>query len=120
MVALNPHHRTRTPRSIEEVMDDVQARVPHLTNQMFLDRNWVWYCGPSLAGAENKATREALKEIGFRFSREGHLMPDGVTTGTWGHSCLKPKPMFPRRHASRRDAADDDAENPLTTLFAGL
>ena len=76
-------------------MAKVQAKAPGLVPHMYLDGEWIWYCGPSLQGAENKPVREAIKEIGFRFSFTGHVMRthDGSPTnvkGSWGHSCLKP------------------------------
>lgn len=93
MVKLNP--TTRPRRTIDEVMQEVSERTPHLLQSMFLDRDWVWLCGVDLRGEHNAATREALKEIGFRFSPGGHTMPDGVTVGHWGHSANKP--AFPKR-----------------------
>jgi hypothetical protein len=76
-------------------MADVQLHVPHLARHMFMDRDWIWYCGPTLQGAQNLETRGKLKGFGFRFSPGGHLMPDGQTKGHWGHCCEKP--MGPRR-----------------------
>lgn len=58
-----------------------------------MDREWVWYCGPSLQG--KPADRQVLKDLGFRFSPDGHMMPDGETLGSWGHSCQRS--MFPKR-----------------------
>ena len=82
-------------QQVNEVMKRVSQETPALVQHMFLDGEWVWYCGPSLAGADNKALRESLKEIGFRFCFKGHPMkgPDGQVTnvkGSWGHSCAKP------------------------------
>lgn len=84
---------------------------------MFLDRDWVWLCGVDLRGEHNAATREALKEIGFRFSPGGHTMPDGVTVGKWGHSCSKP--AFPKRRSgaaethARRTARQEDGAGDI-------
>ncbi len=80
-------------------MQQVYEEAPRLIEHMYVDRDWIWYCGPSLQGESNRSTREAIKEIGFRFSPGGHLMPDGVTRGTWGHSCQRP--MFPKRKGAR-------------------
>lgn len=93
MVKLTTTHRPR--RSVDEVMQEVSERIPHLLPSMFLDRDWIWLCGVDLRGEQNLATRTALKEIGFRFSPGGHKMPDGVTVGHWGHSCSRP--AFPKR-----------------------
>ncbi len=76
-------------------MKRVHEDLPALYTHMFMDGEWVWYCGPSLAGADNKNARETLKEIGFRFAFKGHPMrgADGQPTkvmGSWGHSCAKP------------------------------
>lgn len=89
-------------------MAQVFEQTPSLTEHMYVDRDWIWYCGPSLQGEHNRATREALKEIGFRFSPGGHIMPDGETRGTWGHSCQRP--MFPKRKAKPTE------ESALATL----
>lgn len=102
---------TRQLLSTEEVMQRVYEQTPHLTEHMYEDRAWIWYCGPSLQGEHNKATREALKEIGFRFSPGGHLMPDNETRGTWGHSC--DRPMFNRR---KPKAKEEDAVSTLEAL----
>lgn len=104
----------RPPRprlAIDEVMGQIAARLPALTPHMFLDGDWVWYCGPSLAGADNKPVRETLKEIGFRFAINGHRMRDAqgndtAIMGTWGHSCHHPTP--PRRNIQRTGREADE------------
>jgi len=112
--------RPRLP--IDEVMTQMQARLPALVPHMFLDGAWVWYCGPSLAGETNKPTRETLKEMGFRFAFSGHVMKDAAgqaTTvrGSWGNSCQHPTP--PRRH-NRGAAAitSDTSDSPIESLAA--
>ena len=95
--------------SVEEVMAQ-SAKLPALVQHMFLDGEWIWYCGPSLAGADNKPVREALKEIGFRFAMSGHRMRDPAgnqtnVVGTWGHSCQRPLP--PRRRSHQGEPASE-------------
>ena len=107
MVKLNkPIRQARSP---EDVMALVNERIPHLVERMFMDREWIWYCGPSLAGEDNKATREALKEFGFRYAMKPHLMPDGQTTGTWGNSCTRPTCNF--RRGQHRPASPQPVED---------
>lgn len=98
--------------TIAEIMERLGSKAPHLAENCYLDREWVWYCGPSLR--ENPADRAVLKEMGFRWSKAGHLMPDGKTVGTWGHSCQKP--MFPRRKKPSTPAAAPVDE--LAAMFA--
>ena len=92
-------------------MKRVHDEIPALYTHMFLDGEWVWYCGPSLAGADNKNTRETLKEIGFRFAFKGHAMKgaDGQPTkvmGSWGHSCARP--MGFKRKGKTPDTTEAD------------
>jgi hypothetical protein len=109
MVKLNKS--IRQPRSVDDVMQEVNERAPHLVDNCFIDRDWIWVCSVDLRGTHNEATRTALKEIGFRFSPGGHIMPDGVTRGHWGHSCQKPtgvrrKPAHPKNRITQEDPAD--------------
>lgn len=102
---------------IPEVMAQVQARLPALVDHMFLDGEWIWYCGPSLAGEDNKPVREALKEIGFRFCFKGHPMRDAEgqptdVTGSWGHSCERPMPR--RRHSHRSNTPATEPARQLS------
>jgi len=110
MVKLNP--TKRPARSVDDVMGEVNERLPHLVKHCFLDRDWIWICGVDLRGEHNKATREVLGRngIGFRFSPGGHVMPDGKTVGHWGHSCSRPS--FPRR----RPAIQPKSRTEATSL----
>ena len=105
---------TTIKRSIPEVMGEVGEKLPSLVPFMFLDGSWIWYCGPSLAGAENKETREVLgtRGIGFRFAPHGHLMQDKTTLGTWGHSCEAP---IPRRFRSKQKEPIGNSSTELST-----
>lgn len=117
MVKLNKTLKpTRQPRSADEVMEEVSERVPHILPHCFMDRDWIWVCNVDLRGEVNKPTRETLKEIGFRFSPGGHLMPDGTTRGTWGHSCSKP--AFPKRRpaTAKYSRMEDDPAALLRSL----
>lgn len=116
MVKLNTP--IRQPRSADTVMQEVSERAPEVLEHCFMDRDWIWYCGPALTGEANRATREALKKIGFRFSPGGHAMPDGKTTGHWGHSCQAPK--FPRRKPKALPKDRTDSAKDLGALFRGL
>lgn len=86
----------RPLRSADVVMELIASAAPHLLEHAFMDRSWIWICNINLSGEANKATREKLKEIGFRFSMQGHIMPDGKTVGKWGHCTLRPQPF--KRH----------------------
>lgn len=85
----------------DEVMQRVYDKYTQLVEHMYLDRDWVWYCGESLQGEANKPIRAFLKEIGFRFCPGGHLMQDQVTRGSWGNACHHP--TFPRRKPKSHD-----------------
>ena len=102
---------------MEEVQEAIATRIPDLAEYLQSDREWLWYCGPSLAGEGNKPIREALKEIGFRFTPGGHLMPDGETKGSWGHSCHHPIRKFKQRP---RNSEEEPAEqfDPLAAFAA--
>jgi hypothetical protein len=112
--------KTRPPRprlALDEVLAQVQAKLPALIPHLYRDGEWLWYCGPSLAGADNKPVRETLKEIGFRFAFSGHRMRNAAgeqtdIIGTWGHSCKHPTP--PRRRDSR---ASNDTEHTAPTTI---
>jgi hypothetical protein len=115
-----PNRERRPP---DEVMAEVTARVPHLVEHMFADRDWIWYCGPSLQGEHNKATREELKQIGFRFSPKGHVMQDAETRGSWSHSCTRPLPRWhgaANRKAHGKKEPDQPAAQDYAKLFAEL
>lgn len=107
----------RVLRTVEEVMTLIAEQVPALVEHAYLDRDWVWICKVNLSGGANLPARTALKSIGFRFSPEGHLMPDGATRGHWGHCCTKP--MFPKRRGSvggKRPPGIDEDEDLLKQL----
>ena len=80
---------------------------PELHRTAELDRNWVWL-PVDLRGDDNKPTREALKEFGFRFAKRGHALPSGAT-GTWAHCCEVPM-RFTRKGGSKSPKRDDDTK----------
>lgn len=84
----------RSPRPATEVMADVRKLTPKVAPHCYVDRDWIWYCGPSLQGEQNKPTRETLCSLGFRFAPKGHVMQDGKTRGSWSHSCDHPLRRF--------------------------
>lgn len=107
---------TTKPRlDSEQVMQQVFKKTKGIVDHCYQDRDWIWYCGPSLQGDQNKPTREALKAIGFRFAPGGHMMQDGKTRGSWGHSCHKPTSTFKRKVTGRTPLAEPD---PLAALAA--
>ena len=111
---------TLNPRlTSEQVMQLVFDTTKGIVDHCYTDRDWIWYCGPSLQGEVNKSTREALKAIGFRFAFAGHLMPDGKTRGTWGHSCHKPTATF-RKGAVRAGHSRRAATPPPVDHLAAL
>lgn len=109
---------TKPRQSKEQVIAALEEQTTGLLEHMYEDRDWIWYCGPALTGKANAAIRNVLKNLGFRFSPKGHLMPDGETIGTWGHSCQRP--MFPkrRRHPTTRDHETEVEDHAQTGLAA--
>lgn len=103
MVKINRPSRPRL--SSEDVMAQLTELAPHLVEHCRMDREWIWYCGPSLQGEGNRATREIIKQLCFRFSPGGHVMADGAK-GHWGNACLRPTPTR-RKSASRTDHATE-------------
>lgn len=101
-------------RPVEDVMTDIQLQLPELAEHFYMDREWLWFCGPSLQGEHNKPKRELLKVFGFRFAPGGHLMPDGETKGFWGHCCELP---LARR---RRPNVSSETEESVVPDFASL
>lgn len=109
----------REPRPAEAVIADVQRHLPELAEHCHLDRAWLWYCGPSLAGDQNKPTRETLSQLGFRFAPRGHPMMDGQT-GSWSHSCDRPLRRIKRGHNSQStDQQQPDHANAIESILAG-
>lgn len=90
-----------------------------------VDRNWVWIAADLRA---DEATRNSIKDYGFRFARRGgHPLPSGAM-GAWAHSCDRPTPgKFKRRNqqlSQPKAEAEPEAEseNLLDELaaFAGM
>ena len=112
----------RDPRPMAEVLADVEKHLPALVAHCYVDRDWLWYCGPSLAGDHNKATRETLSALGFRYAPKGHTMQDGATVGSWSHSCAEPrKRIFRRRnfhHTNNNQHDEQPAFDPIGALAA--
>lgn len=96
-------------------MASITQRAPALAEHIYEDRDWLWYCGPSLQKAP--AVREMLKQLGFRFAPSGHrisLEGGDVVVGSWGNSCLRPtfrKRSQPRHQAVTEAATDDGCED---------
>ena len=82
-----------------DVLTWLQANHPSLHTAAEFDRSWLWLAGVDLRGDHNKATREAIKQFGFRFAKRGHPLPSGKE-GRWGHSCTKPIPFHRKSGAS--------------------
>jgi hypothetical protein len=112
MVKLN--NPIRQLRSADEVMQELSERAPSLVDHCFMDRDWIWYCGPALSGNDNIPLRQHLKDLGFRFCPDGHTMPDGTTKGSWGNSCLKP--MHAKRKKNLNHHRITPAEDPADQL----
>ena len=114
----------REPRPMAEVMDDLKAQLPDLIGHFYTDRSWLWYCGPSLAGDNNKATRETLSALGFRYAPRGHQMANGLTTGSWSHSCEAPRGRMFRKGSrnfsqhTNTNQHDEPAFDPIGALAA--
>ena len=94
-----------------QVQEMVEFVAPHLAVHLRPDGSWLWYCGPSLK--EDPAARETLKNLGFRFAKAGHVMPDKQTRSFWGHSCDRPTR---RRRRHRFTSAEKEADDTSTEL----
>ena len=105
----NGKGRPRVKKAAEQVMHEVREAFPDLCVYIEPERDWLWYCGPSLAGPENKPKREALKEIGFRWAKNGHETESG-SLGSWGHACLHPIP-FKRRGRKGKGEGEGESED---------
>lgn len=85
---------------------------------IYLDRNWLWYCGESLQ--HNVKARTVLKTLGFRFAPAGHPMKigDTVITSHWGHSCEHPIRRFKKKSDEPRttETSEVDAGAALAEL----
>ena len=110
------HKRAKVLQSSDQVMERMSKQAPSLLGHCFMDRDWIWICGIDLRGEHNLKIREAIKEIGFRFSPGGHLMQDGKTRGHWGHSCLKP--MGRGRKGKGQVKGQEVVEEEVITDFA--
>ena len=77
--------------SQSEVLAWLKEKHPELHAKSGLDRNWVWVAY-DLRGDQNKATRESIKEFGFRFAKKGHALENGKIA-MWGHCCDRPMPF---------------------------
>ena len=109
---------TKTRPASDVVIEQVLAKTKGIAEHCYMDRDWIWYCGPTLQGEHNKPTREALKAIGFRFAPGGHIMQqDGKTRGSWGHSCNRPTTFGKRRKLTGRNTKAEETD-PLAALTA--
>lgn len=86
------------PMPQSEVLAWLHEHHPQLHADAELERDWCWL-STDLRGDHNKATREAIKQFGFRFAKRGHPLPSGKE-GRWGHSCTKPIPFHRKSGAS--------------------
>lgn len=96
----------------EVLMDLIKDRLPQIAEHFIRDRDWVWYCGPSLQ--KDEQTRAVLKELCFRWADKGHPIPDTDYVGSWGCSCLRPTKRNFRGGGKRRP----DDSDPLSDLAA--
>lgn len=114
MVATN--HARRRP--MDDVLQDIERELPAHAAHFTPDREWLWYCGPSLQ--DQPEDRAALKRLGFRFAPRGHAMPDG-SQGSWGHCCERPLSLRRRSHIRHFNKDEStDAVNALRDLFSEL
>jgi len=106
--------KARRKATGDEVMSEIAERLPSLLNYFYYDRDWLWYCGPSLK--DDEASRTVLKTLGFRWAKRGHTMQDGVTIGTWSHSLQRPLP--PRRFNKQRLVTkQDESSQDLSSIL---
>ena len=90
------------------VLEAVMKHCPVIHPHLEIEREWIWYTGPSLQGEANKPTREAMKLIGFRYKNGVHEMPSGKS-GSWSHHCLRP---IPRKGSKSSGQPLDRADTP--------
>lgn len=107
--------KTSPKLSQVDVLEWLQKNHPSLHAE--IDRRWVWVSN-NLSGANNKPVREDLKQIGFRFAKNGHTTPSG-TVAHWGHHCDAPIP-FKRRGDSKTDHDKPKREDVLSEIDALL
>ena len=80
------------------------------------DRSWLGLTG-GLRGDENKAFRDAIKSIGFRFAKQDHTLPSGKVA-RWGHSCTRPLPnKFKGKGGKQPKAAESDVQRDEAPSF---
>lgn len=103
----------REPIPQTDVLNWLAFNHPKLSLDSEIDREWVWI-STDLRGEEHKATREAIKQYGFRFAKRGHALPSGKQA-FWGHCCTKPLPF--RRH-KKPGQPMPDTESPADEMIA--
>lgn len=92
----------------DEVLAWLQEHHPELAAVAEVERAWVWL-PVDLRGDNNKATRESIKEFGFRWAKHGHVLPSG-RTGTWGHSADHPTRFKRHGKDNRNNTAKTGSE----------
>lgn len=108
----SPMKETKTTRTLSnatEVMKKVRDQLPGVLEHMYLDRQWIWYCGPSLQ--HNVQARTVLKNLGFRFAPKGHPMKigDKIINSQWGNSCQHPTRSY-KKPSQRRPHSNTECE----------
>jgi hypothetical protein len=99
------------PIPASEVLAWLLEHHPELHQVAELDRSWCWL-SVDLRGDHNKATREAIKQYGFAYKRNGvHILPSGKG-GTWSNSCNAPL-RFSKRGGGSRGHKNAPTNSPL-------
>jgi hypothetical protein len=112
--------------SQEEVLEAIKTT--HIEVEM--DRSWCWVVSPETAPVhqikggckceacqERAAIRERLKEIGFRFAFQPHILKSGATS-RWGHNCGHATRY--RKNKGGSDKAPRETEKPDDDLAEAM
>lgn len=105
----------------KDVLEAVMLHCASIHPYLEIDREWIWYCGPSLQGEVNKPTREAMKRIGFRYRFKGaRELPSGKV-GTWAHHCMRPTPRGSKGETAKQPGSPAPTERDRTeSLLASI
>ena len=104
-------------RTMDEVLAILQEKWPKGAKYVHRDRQWLWYCGPSLQDYPKVRKFLGREGLGFSYCSRGHRMPDG-NVGSWGHNCGHPirKTRKTRSAAPKRKTEEDDLLKQLKEL----
>lgn len=85
-------------RPQSEVFGEVLRRLP--TVHVERERDWIWIAGDFYS---SPATREVMKEMGFKYKKENHVLPSGKVAH-WAHCCMHPTPFKRKGKGGKGDS----------------